>query len=117
MLAASRKDREAAETWLRQSRYDQLITAYHLGERFTKHRAEVIAVVQMVVQLLRGKLLGAAGQYAGEAPSGTPHLMTARGLARAVSATLRCLSDLEAYARPRLTLETMVMSWPDLSQT
>ncbi len=113
LLDASRKDREAAETWLRQSRYDQLITAYHLGERFTKHRDEVIAVVQMVVQLLRGKLLDAAG----EAPSDTPHPTTARELARAVSATLRCLSDLEANTRPRLTLETMVMSWPDLSHT
>jgi DNA polymerase-3 subunit delta' len=115
LLDASRKEREAAEAWLRQTRYEQLITAYHLGERFTKQRDEVIAVVQMAVQTLRGELLRAADAPASDAPSAT-HPTTARELARAVSATLRCLSDLDANARPRLTLETMVMSWPDMSR-
>lgn len=117
LLEASRKEREAAETWWRQSRYDQLITAYHLGERFTKQRDEVIAMVQMVVQLQRGELLRAAGQCASDAPSVSPHPTTARELARAIAATLRCLDDLEVNARPRLTLETMVMSWQDTSHT
>lgn len=115
LLDASRQDRAMSETWLRQSRYEQLITAYHLGERFTKHRDEVISTVQMVVQLLRGELLHAAGQSAEATARDTPQTLTARELARAIAATLRCLADLDANARPRLTLETMVMSWPDLS--
>jgi DNA polymerase-3 subunit delta' len=115
LLDASRKDRETAKTWMRQPRYEQLVTAYHLGERFTKHRDEVIATVQMAVQLLRGELLSATGQSADTKPGDAPQTLTARELARAIAATLRCLGDLEANARPRLTLETMVMSWPDMS--
>ena len=115
LLEASRKDREEAESWLRQSRYEQLITAYHLGERFTKHRDEVIATVQMVVQVLRGELLTVVGEHVEPAGGEAPQSMTARELARAIAATLRGLADLELNARPRLTLETMVMSWPDMS--
>jgi lysozyme family protein len=115
LLETSRKERDSADAWLRQAQYEQLITAYHLGERFTRNRDEVFATVQMVVQILRRELLNAASQSAEATAEDAPKTLTARELSQAIAATLRCLGDLGVNARPRLTLETMVMSWPDMS--
>lgn len=113
LLKVRRDAREAAAAWLAGSTYDRLATAYRLGDQFTKRRDDVIATVQMVVQLLREELLRVAGtsalrqdddQLASEGTLAT--------LARALSSTLQCLSDFDANVRPRLAMEAMVLSWP-----
>lgn len=113
LLASRREARAAAAAWLAGSTYERLATAYRLGDQFTKRREDVIATVQMVVQLLREELLRVAGASALRqdddriASEGT--LAT---LARALSGTLQCLSDLDANVRPRLAMEAMVLAWP-----
>jgi DNA polymerase-3 subunit delta' len=113
LLSARQDARAAAAAWLAGSTYERLATAYRLGDQFTKRRDDVIATVQMVVQLLREALLRAAGASALRqdedriASEGT--LAT---LARALSSTLQCLSDFDANVRPRLAMEAMVLAWP-----
>ena len=113
LLAARRDARTAAEAWLAGSSFERLATAYRLGDQFTKRREDVIATVQMVVQLLREELLRVAGESALRqdddriASEGTLAV-----LARALSSTLQCLSDFNANVRPRLAMEAMVLSWP-----
>ena len=113
LLSARRDARAAAAAWLAGSTYERLATAYRLGDQFTKRRDDVIATVQMVVQLLREELLRVAGASALRqdddriASEGT--LAT---LARALSSTLQCLSDFDANVRPRLAMEAMVLAWP-----
>jgi DNA polymerase-3 subunit delta' len=113
LLAARRDARAAAAAWLAGTPYERLTTAYRLGDQFTKRRDDVIATVQMVVQLLREELLRVAGASALRqdddriASEGT--LAT---LAHALSSTLQCLSDFDANVRPRLAMEAMVLAWP-----
>ncbi len=113
LLTARRDARAAAAAWLAGSAYERIATAYRLGDQFAKRRDDVIATVQMVVQLLREELLRVAGASALRqdddrmASEGT--LAT---LARALSSTLQCLSDFDANVRPRLAMEAMVLAWP-----
>ncbi len=92
------------------------MTAFKLGEQFSKRRADVIGTIQAAIQVLREEMLRAAG-VGDEAPTEaggatfTPATSPA-ALGRAIAASLQCLSDLEANVRPRLALEAMVMAWP-----
>lgn len=109
-------ERDAAVSWLMASEYDRLVTAFKLGEQFSKRRADVIGVVQAAIQVLRERMLRAANDELPAAEpdaraSPRPPLLTT---SRAVAASLRCLADLEANVRPRLALEAMVMQWPNL---
>jgi DNA polymerase-3 subunit delta' len=113
LLAARRDARAAAAAWLAGSAYERLATAYRLGDQFTKRREDVVATVQMVVQLLREELLRVAGATALRQDD---ERMVSEGtlatLARALSSTLQCLSDFNANVRPRLAMEAMVLAWP-----
>lgn len=113
LLAARRDARAAATDWLAGSPYERLVTAYRMGEQFTKRREDVIATVQMVVQLLREELLRVAGASVLRQDDGqTSSEGTLATLARALSSTLQCLSDFDANVRPRLAMEAMVLAWP-----
>ncbi|MFN8676095.1 MAG: AAA family ATPase [Thermomicrobiales bacterium] len=113
LLAARRDARAAAAAWLAGSPYERLATAYRLGDQFTKRREDVIATVQMVVQLLREELLRVAGASAlRQDEDRQVSEGTLAALARALSSTLQCLSDLDANVRPRLAMEAMVLAWP-----
>jgi DNA polymerase-3 subunit delta' len=116
-LQARRDEREAARSWLSSSPYDRLVGAYKLGGQFSKRRSETVRSVQSVISVLREEMLQLASpeQY----PSFTNALpfaqdVTAHDVARALSASLRCLDDLERNVRPRLALEAMVLAWPNL---
>ena len=116
-LKIRQAEREAAEQWLTASSYERLVTAFKLGEQFGKRRADVIGTIQAAVHMLRDEMLRAAGAIA-EARPGADAVVFAPAtrpvaLARAIAASLRCLSDLEANVRPRLALEAMVMAWPN----
>jgi DNA polymerase III subunit delta' len=113
LLSARRESRAAAAAWLAGTAYERLATAYRLGDHFTKRREDVIATVQMVVQLLREELLRVAGESAlRQEEDRMAREGTLAVLARALSSTLQCLSDFNANVRPRLAMEAMVLSWP-----
>jgi DNA polymerase-3 subunit delta' len=105
LLQTRRGNWETAATWVASPPYERLVTAFRLGEQFTKHRDEVIGVVQAAIEVLRDEMILRAGEQR-EAPL---------AVSAAVKASLHCLRDLEANVRPRLALETMVLAWPNLA--
>lgn len=109
-------ERDAAVAWLSSPRYDRLVTAFKLGEQFSKRRTGVIGVVQAATQLLRARMIHASGdeQFRDDAASLAESDASAVTLSRAVAASLQCLVDLEANVRPRLALEAMVVQWPNM---
>lgn len=119
LLAARRTERESAAGWIASPRYEQLVTAFRLGDQFGKRRGEVIGVVQAAIHLFRDEMIESAQTSSQLAATETTNRSTpastapsALALSRAIAASLRCLSDLEANVRPRLALEAMVMAWP-----
>jgi hypothetical protein len=117
LLEARRKERAAATRWIASPRYEQLVTAFTLGDQFGKRRAEVIGVIQAVIQLLRDEMIAAAqvgGEATGNWPEPSSAAQSTSSFGRAITATLQCLTDLEANVRPRLALEAMVVAWPNL---
>lgn len=117
LLQSRRDERDAAEAWLKAPRYEQLVTAYRQGEQFAKRREDVFGAVQSATEVLRREMISAASDGSQELPAesiyGGDHI-SVEVLGRAVSASLRCLADLDANVRPRLALEAMVMAWPNL---
>jgi len=113
LLEARRNERASAARWIASPRYEQLVTAFTLGERFSKRRSEVIGVVQAAIQLLRDEMIAAA-QAAGQSRENEPRTShvtpSAVPFSRAIVAALQCLSDLDANVRPRLALEAMVVA-------
>jgi DNA polymerase-3 subunit delta' len=105
LLQARRGDWETATRWIASPPYGRLVTAFRLGEQFTKRRDEVIGVVQAVIQVLRAEMIRRASEQNQEPLA----------VSTAVTASLQCLRDLEANVRPRLALETMVLAWPNLA--
>jgi hypothetical protein len=112
LLQARRDERASAARWIAAPRYEQLVTAFTLGDQFSKRRAEVVGVVQAAIELFREEMIAAAqaiehgAEFAGHT---TPALL----LSRAIVASLQCLSDLDSNVRPRLALEAMVVAWPN----
>jgi DNA polymerase-3 subunit delta' len=116
LLRTRREERESAASWIGSSRYERLVTAFTLGEQFTKRRQSVIGVVQAATQLLREEMIGVVSQLGSSSAtdaSDEPDRADAYALSKAVAASLRCLTDLEANVRPRLALEAMVLAWPN----
>jgi hypothetical protein len=89
------------------------VTAFSLGDQFSKRRTEVIGVVQAAIELFREEMIAAAQETKNEtemAGGSSPAL----AVSKAIAASLRCLSDLDSNVRPRLALEAMVMAWPKM---
>jgi DNA polymerase-3 subunit delta' len=116
VLEARREERASAARWIASPRYEQLVTAFTLGEQFAKRRAEVIGVVQAAIQLLRDEMIAAAEAANGAEEHRQESFVTAQStlsISRAIGAALQCLSDLDSNVRPRLALEAMVVAWPN----
>jgi DNA polymerase-3 subunit delta' len=116
LLDARREERASAARWIASPRYERLVTAFTLGDQFSKRRSEVIGVVQAAIQLLRDEMIAVAqtADPAGEYEPGSPGAAEAGlSLSRAINAALQCLSDLDSNVRPRLALEAMVVAWPN----
>jgi DNA polymerase-3 subunit delta' len=116
ILEARREERASAARWIASPRYEQLVTAFTLGEQFTKRRGEVIGVVQAAIQLLRDEMIATAQAANGAREYRQESSSTAQltlSLSRAIVAALQCLSDLDSNVRPRLALEAMVVAWPN----
>ena len=111
LLQARRDERAAAARWIASPRYEQVVTAFTLGDQYSKRRSEVVGIVQAAIELLREEMIAAAQALGNPRASGggtTP----ARVYSHAIDAALRCLSDLDSNVRPRLALEAMVVAWP-----
>jgi DNA polymerase-3 subunit delta' len=116
LLNARREERASAARWIASPRYEQLVTAFTLGEQFSKRRSEVIGVVQAAIQLLRDEMIAVAqaADHASETgPKSSNMAESALSFSRAIIAALQCLSDLDSNVRPRLALEAMVVAWPN----
>lgn len=109
-LRMRRDQWHAAQSWVAASTYERLVTAFRLGDQFTQRRSEVYATVQSAVAILRQRMLSATQDLGGTRTVDPGEI---RSAARAISASLQCLADLEANVRPRLALEAMVMAWPN----
>jgi DNA polymerase-3 subunit delta' len=112
LLQARREERSAAAKWLASPRYEQLVTAFTLGDQYGKRRAEVVGVVQAATELLRREMIAEA-QAIENGPRSAGAAASATVFSRAIMATLQCLSDLDSNVRPRLALEAMVVAWPN----
>jgi DNA polymerase-3 subunit delta' len=114
-LAPRREARERAIAWIRSTPYERLVTAYKLGVEFSARRTEVVGIVQAAAQVLRDGMIHAAGgqepdwAIGSSAAGASPHIF-----AQALAATLQSLADLDGNVRPRLALETMVLTWPSM---
>jgi len=115
LLDARREERASAGRWIASPPYEQLVTAFTLGEQFSKRRSEVIGVVQAAIQLLRDEMIAvaqAAGPASEDRTDSYSAAKSALSISRAISAALQCLADLDSNVRPRLALEAMVVAWP-----
>lgn len=117
LLDARREERASAARWITSPRYEQLVTAFTLGDQFSKRRPEVIGVIQAAIQLLRDEMIAAAqegGRIGENRPDPSSAVRSPLSFSRAITSALQCLADLEANVRPRLALEAMVVAWPNL---
>ena len=112
LLQARRDQRASAARWIASPRYERLVTAFTLGDQFTKRRAEVVGVVQAAIELLREEMIAAARAVENESGI-TGSTTPASSMSKAIVASLQCLSDLDSNVRPRLALEAMVVAWPN----
>jgi len=115
LLDARREERASAARWIASPRYERLVTAFTLGEQFSKRRSEVIGVVQAAIQLLRDEMIvvaQTADQPSENGPRSSSAAQSALSFSHAINAALQCLSDLDSNVRPRLALEAMVVAWP-----
>jgi DNA polymerase III subunit delta' len=113
LLQARRDERVSAARWIASPRYEQLVTAFTLGDQFSKRRSEVVGIVQSAIELLREEMIAAA-QSNESGPESAGGKTAASSFSRAIAASLQCLCDLESNVRPRLALEAMVVAWPNL---
>ena len=119
ILASRRQEWESALAWTKAPHYDRLVTAYRLGEQFSKRGPEVIGIVQAAIQILHQELVKLVSAPEPGAPSPSQELRGSAGplaLTRAIRSSLQCLADLDANVRPRLALEAMVLAWPTSTQ-
>ncbi|MGI9254641.1 MAG: DNA polymerase III subunit delta', partial [Thermomicrobiales bacterium] len=122
LLLAEREAVAATLSWISGSRYDRLVTAFRLGDGFTRRRADVFSELETALAVWRDVLLAHCGlaNHLTHRREADRIERLARGLemasiAQAVAATQRCLTDLDANVRPRLALEGMVLQWPSPS--
>jgi DNA polymerase-3 subunit delta' len=110
---------DKALEWVEADRYRRLVTAFRLGDGFTKNRTEVFDLVDVTLGIWRDLLLLAAGRrehitYAARSERLTAGAdrWTLAEIHRAVGSVRACLADLDANVRARLALEAMVQQWP-----
>lgn len=119
LLNERRESIDRALSWVRATPYDRVVTAFKLGDSFTKRRPVVYRELEVALGVWRDALLIKSAVDRGVTfPSIAPELgvaVDAWSLAMINSALLsvrQCIADLEANVRPRLAIETMVLQWP-----
>ncbi len=110
---------EQAAAWIDSSDFDRIATAFAMSDVLTKQRAESLAVIEASAGLWRDSMLirsGNSDRIVFRAHSDlTDRLAGSHDITEllgALSAVWTCLEDLRINVRPRLALESMVLSWP-----
>lgn len=108
-----------AMAWIEGDGYDRLVTAFRMGDVFTKKRDEAFQALEAVLGLWRDALLTRLDMISyvtypssGGQLSAMLETWDIGALHRAIESVQACIRDLEANVRPRLALEAMVMQWP-----
>lgn len=120
VLERALEEEKEAAGWLAAGAFDRLVRAWMLAEEFAKDRESVYRKLHAVQRAWRGILYRRHGVAAtGTIAQGdmSPDMLTplsGLSIARAMASVDECITDLEANVRPRLALQTMVISWPDL---
>jgi DNA polymerase-3 subunit delta' len=110
---------EQAAAWIDATDFDRIATALSMGDAFTRQRAGTIAVIEATAGLWRDSLLVRSGNsdrivYRAHSDL-TDRLASSNELSEllgALSSVWTCLDDVRINVRPRLALESMVLSWP-----
>ena len=110
---------EQAAAWIDASDFERIATAFSISDSIGKQRAETMAVIEATAGLWRDSMLvrsGNSDRIVFRAHSDlTDRLAGSNDIAEllgALSAVWTCLEDLRINVRPRLALESMVLSWP-----
>ncbi len=112
---------EQAASWIDSSEFERVATALAMGDTLAKQRAESVAVVEAAAGLWRDSLLVRSGNsdrivFRAHADL-TDRLAGSNELSEllaALSSVWTCLDDIRMNVRPRLALESMVLSWPKM---
>lgn len=112
---------EQAASWIESSDFERVATAFALCDSIPKQRGEAIAVIEASAGLWRDSMLVRSGNsdrivYRAHTDlsnrlAGSHELSE---LLVALSAVWTCLDDVRINVRPRLALESMVLSWPKM---
>jgi DNA polymerase-3 subunit delta' len=107
--------------WMSAERFERVVTAFKLGDSFTKRRQAVFQDLEIVLGLWRdAALIKADLSDAVSFPSATGrlgepvHRLSLASIHGALRSVRQCIADLEANVRPRLAIESMVLQWPTL---
>lgn len=115
-------DEQEALDWVTSSQYQRLVRAWMLAEDFGKDRESVFRKLQAVQRLWRAILyrrhdVTGVGTMANiDLPLQGVGSLSGPSIMRTLTSVEECVADLESNVRPRLALQTMVMSWPELDQ-
>jgi DNA polymerase-3 subunit delta' len=110
---------EQAAAWIESSDFERIATAFALSDTIVKQRAETVSIIEAAASLWRDSMLvrsGNSDRITFRAHSElTDRLAGSHDISEllgALSAVWTCLEDLRINVRPRLALESMVLSWP-----
>lgn len=112
---------EQAASWIESTDFDRIATAFAMSDVLARQRADTIAVIEASAGLWRDSMLVRSGNsdritYRAHSDL-TARLAGSHDIAEllgALSAVWTCLDDLRINVRPRLALESMVLSWPKM---
>jgi DNA polymerase-3 subunit delta' len=110
---------EQAAAWIESSDFERIATAFAISDSLARQRAETLTVIEATAGLWRDSMLvksGNSDRIIFRAHSElTDRLAGSHDISEllgALSAVWTCLDDLRINVRPRLALESMVLSWP-----
>lgn len=112
---------DQAAGWIESTDFERIATAFALSDALAKQRAEVFSVLDACAGLWRDSMLVKSGNsdrivFRAHADL-TTRLAGSHDISQllgALSAVWTCLDDLRINVRPRLALESMVLSWPKM---
>jgi DNA polymerase-3 subunit delta' len=112
---------EQAASWIDSTDFERIATAFGLSDVLPKQRAETMAVIEATAGLWRDSMLVRSGNsdrivYRAHSEL-TDRLAGSHELSEllaALSSVWTCLDDIRINVRPRLALESMVLSWPKM---
>ncbi len=112
---------EQAAAWIDSTDFERIATAFAMSDALGKQRVETMVVIEATAGLWRDSMLvrsGNSDRIIFRAHSDlTDRLAGSHDISEllgALSAVWTCLEDLQINVRPRLALESMVLSWPKI---